>query len=285
MDNPVPISQGVKLYSSNNIVGATFFGGPLAAGYLLSKNFKKLGDRDAARTSLLIAIGVTVLLFGGLFVIPEQIVDRIPNLLIPFALAGIAGYLVRNFQQQQIEQHIKEGGQTASWLNALGVSMVSLLLTLVIPTVLFVIFGEEDKVVFGPDEAIYYEDGATETDAHRLGSLLQEVGFFDGTNTADVWLARTSTGVTVSFTVQDGIWDNPEVVESFRELGSLIKERVFANRPVEVRFIDNNLITKKVITSQVQTPIRGISIHYMERPKDYLTSTCQNLSIESTARQ
>ena len=57
-----PLSQGVKLYSSINIVGSTFFGGPLAAGYLLSKNFKNLGDGDAARTSLLIAIGVTILL-------------------------------------------------------------------------------------------------------------------------------------------------------------------------------------------------------------------------------
>ena len=70
------IEKGVKLYSKKNIVGSTFFGGPLAAGYLLFRNFKGLGNDDAARNSLLIAIGVTALLFG---VVRTEIWDQIPG--------------------------------------------------------------------------------------------------------------------------------------------------------------------------------------------------------------
>ena len=246
----------VKLYSRNNIIGSTFFGGPLAAGYLLSKNFRLLGNHDSARKSLLITIGVTVLTFGALAALPGEVVDKIPGYLLPAAFAGGAAGLVQHFQGRQLEQHIKAGGQTASWLNALGVSMVCLLLTLVIAGVFVIFVVGEDRVVFGPNEVIYYEDGATETDAHRLGSFLQEMEYFDETGPADVLLARTSTGVAVSFVVQDGAWDDPEVVEDFRELGSLIKERMFANHPVEVRLIDEYLVTKKVITSQVQSQLR-----------------------------
>lgn len=71
-----------------------------------------------------------MLLAGVLpFVIPEHIWDQIPSYLLPFVLVGIAGYVVQKFQEQKIAQHIKEGGQTASWLKALGVCMVSLLVT------------------------------------------------------------------------------------------------------------------------------------------------------------
>ena len=88
--------------------------------------------------------------------------------------------------------------------------MVCLLLTLVIVSAVAFVVVEEDKVVFGPNEAIYYEGGATETDARRLGSFLQESGFFDGTMNADVWLAKTSkegltTGFAVSFVMMDGV--------------------------------------------------------------------------------
>lgn len=43
------IEKGVKLYSKNNIAGSTFFGGSLAGGYVISKNFRSLGKEDAAR--------------------------------------------------------------------------------------------------------------------------------------------------------------------------------------------------------------------------------------------
>ena len=132
--------QGVKLYSGSNIVGSALFGGPLAAGYLLSRNFKNLGNGDAARTSLLIAIGVIVLLAGIQSMIPAQM-DKIPLFLFPIAFVAIANYLVDRFQTQQIKQHIENGGKTASWLNALGISIVSLLLTFVIFIVAISYFG------------------------------------------------------------------------------------------------------------------------------------------------
>jgi hypothetical protein len=52
-----------KLYKENAIVGATFLGGPLVAGYLAAENFKQLEQPAKARTAWIIAI----LFFWSLF--------------------------------------------------------------------------------------------------------------------------------------------------------------------------------------------------------------------------
>lgn len=63
-------TKDIKIYSSKAISGATFLGGPLAAGYLISENFKGLNRHDEGRKSLIIGIITTIILFGGMFMLP-----------------------------------------------------------------------------------------------------------------------------------------------------------------------------------------------------------------------
>jgi hypothetical protein len=44
-------TEKIKLYSSKAISGATFLGGPLAAGYLIGENFKAINKPTEGRNS------------------------------------------------------------------------------------------------------------------------------------------------------------------------------------------------------------------------------------------
>lgn len=46
-------TKDIKLYSSKSISGATFLGGPLAAGYLIGEKLKALDKPDEGRKSLM----------------------------------------------------------------------------------------------------------------------------------------------------------------------------------------------------------------------------------------
>ena len=43
------MKKDIKFYSIVQILISTFIGGPLAAGYLMSENFKRLGKNKSAR--------------------------------------------------------------------------------------------------------------------------------------------------------------------------------------------------------------------------------------------
>ncbi|MDP2058418.1 MAG: hypothetical protein Q8J97_01680 [Flavobacteriaceae bacterium] len=68
-----------KFYSQRAITIATYFGGPLAAGYLIKINYETLEQPDNAKKSLLYGIISTLLLFAVIFSIPEDILNKIPK--------------------------------------------------------------------------------------------------------------------------------------------------------------------------------------------------------------
>lgn len=72
----------LKLYSQNAISVATFFGGPLAAGFLARQNFISLGKKESAKNSLIIGIVSTVLLFAAIFSVPDELINKVPRFVI-----------------------------------------------------------------------------------------------------------------------------------------------------------------------------------------------------------
>ena len=56
-----------RFYTVGQILLAAFIGGPLAAGYLMSKNFINLGNAGAARKTLWAGIFATIILAIGIF--------------------------------------------------------------------------------------------------------------------------------------------------------------------------------------------------------------------------
>ena len=129
-ENLLPVQPTFKLYKDRAIYVGTFLGGPLVAGYLAAENFKQLGQMDKVKTTWIIAICATILIFGGLFLIPN--IEKVPNYIIPLIYTGIAHFLVQKFQGVAIKAHIANGGQIFSTWRAVWIGLVGLFVLIAI---------------------------------------------------------------------------------------------------------------------------------------------------------
>ena len=55
----------------------------MAAGIVMAVNYARVGKKSASRIAAAIGVLATVALIAVMFVIPEDVIDRIPNLAIP----------------------------------------------------------------------------------------------------------------------------------------------------------------------------------------------------------
>ncbi|GAB4181100.1 MAG: hypothetical protein Kow00108_17700 [Calditrichia bacterium] len=118
----------IKLYSQRSIAIATYFGGPLAAGILIRQNALNLKREKQALNSLLIGIVSTFLIFFGIFQIPEEIIDKIPNAIIPLIYTGIIYLIVEKIQGNDLKIHKKNNGDFYSAWRAVGIGTISMII-------------------------------------------------------------------------------------------------------------------------------------------------------------
>jgi len=94
-----------QLYSQKAIGIATFFGGPLAAGILVRRNYINLGKEVYGKHALSIGIISTFLLFVGIFSMPEHIMAKVPNTILPAIYTAIIYLVVEKLQGRELKEH------------------------------------------------------------------------------------------------------------------------------------------------------------------------------------
>ncbi len=124
------MERSFKLYSQRSIAWATYLGGPLAAGILIRQNCINLNNKRQGQNSLFIGIISTILIFIGIFMIPENILDSIPNILIPAIYTGIIYFIVEGIQGQKLKEHKEFNGEFYSGWKTTGIGFVCLLILL-----------------------------------------------------------------------------------------------------------------------------------------------------------
>jgi len=135
-------SKDLKFYSQKAIGIATFIGGPLAAGYLIRENYLSLGKPDEGKKSLIIGIISTILIF----MLPESIIDKVPNQILPAIYTGIIYGIVEKIHGTILNQHKENGNEFYSGWKASGIGLISLIILSI------GIFG---YVYFSPDGQEY----------------------------------------------------------------------------------------------------------------------------------
>lgn len=119
-----------KLFSQNAITLATYLGGPVAAGYLIKKNYESFDQKEKGKKALIIGIVSTISIFIGLFLIPEVIIDKIPNVLIPAIYTAIIYVIVEKNQGQRLKEHKESGGLFYSIWKAIGIGAIFMVILL-----------------------------------------------------------------------------------------------------------------------------------------------------------
>ncbi|ARV08983.1 hypothetical protein BTO05_04800 [Winogradskyella sp. PC-19] len=117
-----------KLYKTKSITLATFFGGPLAAGYLIGENFKALGERDKGLKSKIIGVIATLILFTTIFSIPEKVMSKVPNSIIPIIYTGLIWFYVEWSQGEFLKKHEENDKSFFSGWRASGIGLICLLI-------------------------------------------------------------------------------------------------------------------------------------------------------------
>ncbi|MBJ2125022.1 MULTISPECIES: hypothetical protein [unclassified Flavobacterium] len=97
-----------KIYSKKAISTATFFGGPLVAGYCIAENFKTFNDLEKARNTWIITAICTIVIIGISFSLPENF----PKIVFPVIYSFIASYIIQTYQEENIQKHNDNGGDT-----------------------------------------------------------------------------------------------------------------------------------------------------------------------------
>ncbi len=119
-----------KLYSDRSVYVGTLLGGPLVAGYLVAENFKELGEHENAKKTWIFAIIASIIIFGGVFIIPG--IEKVPKLLIPILYSVIAQAFVKRFQGTLIKNHLETGGQVFSVWRSVAIGIIGLAITFII---------------------------------------------------------------------------------------------------------------------------------------------------------
>ncbi|QEM12623.1 hypothetical protein [Mucilaginibacter rubeus] len=133
-----------KIYTLNSIRIVTFLFGPLAAGYLVSQNYKAFDQREKVTATWIIAV-VALIAVVGLAIFTSGI-ERFPKFVFPLAYAWGTFLLVQKFQGEQMKEHSAAGGTTFTIWRALLAGLICLVATLaIIFVILLMVPGALDE--------------------------------------------------------------------------------------------------------------------------------------------
>jgi hypothetical protein len=235
-----------RLYAPGDVALVTFLGGVLPGFVLLALNYRALGKLGAAWWTFLLGLVATGLVIGTAMALPENGLTRFaPAVVGLLVMVGLAKALQGNLYSA----HIRRGGQKASGWAAVGIAVVGGLLT-VGAIFAYAVFFEEGmgkKLTFGAGEEVYYTSGVTEAEARQLGGALQSEGYFNGKGAKTVQVSKQGDRYVVSFVLQPGAWNKPDVLHAFGQFRPQLSQKAFGGKPVELRLCDENMETKKTI--------------------------------------
>jgi len=143
MDQEPEKAESFRLYSQRSISIATYFGGPLAAGILARRNFINLGKEQSGKSAFIIGIFATIFVFAMVFLIPGELIDKVPPALIPLVYTGIIYFVIEKFQGADLKEHKEKNRPFYSAWKATGIGAACMVL----------IFGSIVAIAFiSPDE-------------------------------------------------------------------------------------------------------------------------------------
>lgn len=231
----------VHVFSAPKIGVGAYLGGPLVATFMLARNFTALGHaRPAKLTWLLGGLG-SVLLFAAVMVVPEGILDRVPNMVFPLVYTGIAIAVFKARQQEELDAHLAADGKAASGWRVAAIAVLGLVFTvgLVFAFALAAPTMDGERITVGSREhEVFYEPPVTEAEATRVGAALDEQLFSLLDFTTYVKIERTGDAYRVLLPVQDGAWDDPGVVADYRSIGSYLSDALEGADVTIVLFFD-----------------------------------------------
>jgi hypothetical protein len=250
------MEQSKKFYSQTAITIATYFGGPLAAGYLVKKNFDTLEQPENGKKALILGVVSTILLFIGIFSIPEPIIDNIPNALIPLIYTGIIYWIVEKLHGEILKSHKESGGEFHSGWKAAGIGAIAMVILTAGIFLSLMITGDLSNSQLNFDSETYDREVAkfvnNETNALSVFNVIE-------TQTPEYLINEFNKGLV--------LWkENLTIVERLNEMENLPKKLLAQNtillKYCELRINHHELVIKAISedTDKYRTELEQIAL-------------------------
>lgn len=251
-------TSGLKFYSQKAIGIATFIGGPLASGYLIYKNYESLNDPDKGKSAFIIGLVSTIFLFVGIFSIPENIIDKVPNQVLPAIYTGIVYLIVENIHGEILKQHELDGKEFYSKWRAAGIGFISLFL---------IILGLVGYAFFSTDNEVYeeYEIELAQFTANEI----ETIKVYDEINSKP----RISLLQELDYVVIPKWEENIEIVKKTNSIKNLPKELEERNKLL-IEYAELRIEAFKIVRKVID---EGINL---DEELEYVHNKIDNVLVE-----
>jgi hypothetical protein len=132
---PVADSPERRYYTPGQVLLAAILGGPLAGGYLFSRNYSLFGFPKKAKAALLWSLAVSIAAIGLGFALPAHTSRTVPAAIV----AGMYRWYAREAFQSAIAERQAQGWLRYSWWRVAGLSVAFLVLIIVLAAVLLIL--------------------------------------------------------------------------------------------------------------------------------------------------
>jgi hypothetical protein len=129
-------------------------------------------------------------------------------------------------------------------------------------------FGTKVKIA-GTKGEVFYKDGATESDANKIGTFLKQDGFLSDSKAASVQVSKKADTYLVRFVYDKQYYNSkPELEDVFRVYGAKLSKELFNGKKVDVALADKYFKDFKTIPFDEAT-----AKSLEENPDETLTKT------------
>ncbi len=259
-----------KIFTNTAISLSTFFGGPLAAGFLISLNYKTFGNENAARNSIFIGVISTILLFAVIFLIPENIINNIPKSLFPTIYTTVIAVLVKMLQGKNINEFLANNGQKASIWLAMGYGFLGFIIIsgfLVIVNVYLNPNLNVKSIKIEKNITLYYNKDVDESKSELIANTIKISGFFDENFSADLFVSNEDKYYRLKFVIFDTtLVSDSSIIVDFNRLEKFLNYNINIDKKIEIGFTDINL------SKNFELAEKDISDYKIYEPLLYLKS-------------
>jgi hypothetical protein len=226
-----------RLFDADAVGIAAFFCIPLGGTILMAVNFVRLGKTAKGVLAVilgLIATAITILIkwdwgkpWGSLV-----------SLALGTTFLVCTWQIAKRVQGEAVQEHIARGGQLGSKTDAFLVGIATLAALFGVICAVVYQYQTHKTIVIGTKDQVIYSGLATKSDATALGNALKSNEYFQERGVS-VLLEKGIGSTTISFGVQEGVWNQPGILSSFEELAREVAPTV-GGLPIEIQLTNSN---------------------------------------------
>lgn len=247
-----PRAPEYRLFDSGAVGTAAFICCPLAGTILIAVNYGRLGKAGKGLLAVILGLMATALNVliklswstssGSLGRLEYDAVE----ILFLFCMWICTWQVAKQEQGDAVKEHTARGGQLGSRWTAAWVAVATLAALVVVTGAAVYAYQYRKTVIIGSKDQVIYSGIATTSNATALGNALKNNEYFQDRGAA-VLLNKGFGSTTISFVLQDGVWNQPGMLSSFEELA---REAAPATGgfPVQVQLVDSKGVVEETST-------------------------------------